>query len=292
MQAVRTAAPVTIRRLGNTFVGEVEGVDLSRAIGDGTLAPIQRAFLEHQVLVFREQQLEPAQFVSFSRHFGPLEEHILTEYLLPGHPEIFVISNVKENGRHIGAWQGARFWHSDLMYMAEPSLGSLLYGRECPPEGADTLFADMYAAYQALPEAEQRWLAGQTAISDYAYFYETFQPHRPPLTAEQKAKAPPVAHPAVRTHPETGRPALFVNEAMTSHFEGMDKEASRARLRELTAFATQERFVYRHRWHAGDIVFWDNRCVMHHATPFDEERYRRLMWRTTIRGDRPYYGGH
>ena len=281
---------VAVRPLSPSIGGEVEGVDLSRPMSHGTFAQIYEAFLEHCVLLFRSQKLTPEQQIAFSRRFGDLEEHVVSQYLLPGYPEIFILSNIVEDGRKIGS-TGRRAgvdWHTDLSYMKEPSLGSLLYCLECPPGEGDTEFASMYAAYEALPEEKKRWLEGMKAVHDLVYHLETFMPDREPLTEEQKAKAPPVVHPAVRTHPETGHRALYVNYAVVSHFEGMDVEESRRILRELTAFAAQPQFVYRHRWQPDDLVIWDNRCTMHHLTGYDVEKYRRLMHRTTVKGDRPF----
>lgn len=268
---------------------EVQGVDLSRPVSEAQLTAIRRALCEHSLLLFRDQTLPPETHISFSRRFGELEKHVLSDFCLPGHPEIFIVSNIVENGRHIGAHGGAKHWHSDLSYMDEPSLGSAFYCLECPAEGGETEFASMYAAYEALDEERKQWLAGKRAVHDYNYHYETFLTHRPPLTAEQKAKVPPVTQPCVRTHPETGRQALYLCYALVSHFEDMTPEESRPILKELTEFATQPAFTYRHAWRPGDLVFWDNRSAMHRACPFDEKGSRRLMYRTTIKGDRPFY---
>ncbi len=279
-----------IKSLSTKLGGEVQGIDLSQPMSDETFKQIHDAFLNYCVLLFRNQKITPKQHIAFSRRFGNLEEHVVSQYLLPGYSEIFVLSNIVENGRKIGAW-GRRAgvdWHTDLSYMKEPSLGSLMYCLECPPDEGDTEFANMYAAYEALPEEKRCWLEGVTAVHDLVYHLETFMPDREPLTEEQKVKAPPVMHPVVRTHPETGRKALYVNYAVVSHFEGMDIEESRHMLRELTALAVQPQFVYRHRWQPDDLVIWDNRCTMHHLTGYDVENYRRLMYRTTVKGDQPF----
>lgn len=267
---------------------QVHGVDLAMPISPPSYRQIHEALVEHSILLFRDQDITPEQHIAFSRCFGDLEEHVVTQFLLPGHPEILVISNVVENGRHIGAYGGAKHFHSDLSYKPEPSLGSLFYCRECPPQGGETEFSSMYAAYDSLPPERQRWLESQRGVHNYIYHYETFLSHRDPLTDEQKAKLPPTSHPAVRTHPETGRKAIFVSQALTSHFEGLEIEESRRIIKELTNFATQSQFVYRHKWRPGDLVFWDNRSTLHKANPFDESKYRRVMHRTTVKGDRPF----
>lgn len=282
------ATGVTVRPLTAHIGAEIDGVDLSQDISDATFRTILDAFHKHGVIVFHGQSLTPERHIAFSRRFGELEVHVLSQYNLPGHPEIFVLSNVKEGGRAVGADRGGRFWHSDLSYVERPSLGSLLYGVECPPEGGDTLFASMYAAYDALPEDRKAELTRMRGVHDFAYHYATYLTHRPPLTDEQRARVPPVEHPAVRTHPVTGRKALYVGEGLTSHFAGMDMGEGRRLVKELSDFATQPEFVYRHKWKAGDLVFWDNRCTMHQATEFDEEKYRRVMYRTTVAGDKPF----
>ncbi|MCP5152542.1 MAG: TauD/TfdA family dioxygenase [Ectothiorhodospiraceae bacterium] len=268
---------------------EVHGIDLSRPLDDATLAAVRRALADNSILLFREQtDLAPAELVAFSARFGPLEHHVVSDFLLPGHPEIFVVSNIVENGRHIGAYGGAKWWHSDLSYMPEPSLGSVFQCIECPRDGGETEFAGMYAAWEELAPDRQRWLLQRRAIHDYAWHYATYLSHRKPLTEEQKARIPPTAHPCVRTHPETGRRALYLSSSLVHRFEGMSFEESRPILDEVNEFATSPRFVYRHRWRPGDVVFWDNRSTIHRACPFDEQGARRRMHRTTIKGDRPF----
>ncbi len=283
--------PPRIEPLSGGVGAAVEGVDLTADLSAESCAALTTAVARHCILLFRDQDITPEQHIAFSRHFGPLEEHVVSQFLLPGHPEILVISNVKENGRHIGAYGGAKLFHSDLSYKEEPSMGSLFYCRECPPTGGETEFADMAAAYDALPEARRRWLESQTGVHDYVYHYETYLTHRPPLTAEQKAQLAPTPQPAVVTHPVTGRRAIYLSEGLTSHFVDTAVEASREIIQEISDFATQEQFVYRHRWQPGDLVFWDNRSTMHRALPFDHENHRRVMHRTTIKGERLYFDG-
>lgn len=268
---------------------EVHGVDLSQPISDEVLRAIRAHLAAHSIVLFRNQQaLTPVAQIEFSRRFGALEHHVVSDFLLPDHPEIFVVSNIIENGRHIGAHGGAKNWHSDLSYMSEPSMGSLFYCLECPSEGGETEFASMYAAWDGLEPERQQWLLQQQVVYDYVWHYENWLSHRTPLTEQQKAKIPPVVHPAVRTHPETGRKALYVSHQLVKQFVGMSIEQSQPIIKELVAFATQEPFTYKHRWRPGDAVFWDNRSAMHRACPFNEKGERRLMYRTTVKGDRPY----
>jgi taurine dioxygenase len=266
----------------------VDGVDIAQPMTDEEFAALRRALAEHTVLVLPDQDPTPAQHIEFSRRFGPLEDHVLSNFCLAGHPEIFVVSNIVENGRHIGAYGGSKRYHSDLSYMAEPSLGSLFHCLECPEGSGETAFASMQGAFGALPQAMQDRLLGLDAVHDYVWNYAWAHTGRPPLTEAQKAKTPPVVHPAVRSHPETGRPALFISEVFTRCFVGVDEAASQALIRELMAFAEQPEFVYVHEWTPGDLLIWDNRSAVHKAMPFDETNARRRMHRTTVKGDRPF----
>jgi len=266
----------------------VEGVDIGAPMTDAVFASLRRALAEHTVLVLPGQDFTPEQHIAFSRRFGPLEDHVLSDFCLPGHPEIFVVSNIIENGRHIGAYGGSKRYHSDLSYLDEPSMGSLFYCVECPQGSGETAFASMAAAFEALPADMQARLLTLNGVHDYVWNYARAHKTRPPLTEAQKAKTPPVVHPAVVTHPETGRKSLFLSEVFTRTFEGEDEGESQALIAELMAFAEEPRFVYVHAWTPGDLVIWDNRSSVHKAMPFDEANARRRMHRTTVRGARPF----
>jgi taurine dioxygenase len=279
---------IRIERLSEHTGAAVTGVDLSRQISADEFADVHDAWVTHGVLVFRDQELPPAMHVDFSARFGPLIGHVVDRFNLQDFPAVTLISNVNnEKGEKIGADRAGMIWHSDMSYMKKPSMGSLLYGVECPPIGADTEFAGMYAAYDALAPAMKARLVGLEGVHDYAWHYATYLTHRPPLTVMEKAKTPPVAHPAIRTHPVTKRKAVYVGEGLTRTFAGMDENDGRAFVIEVSQFSTQPQFVYRHQWKVGDLVFWDNRSTMHRATEFDD-KYRRLMRRTTILGDVPF----
>jgi taurine dioxygenase len=279
-----------LRRLHAALGAEIVGLDLSRPLDDETFAAVRRAFLESNgLLVFRNQNITPEQHVAFSRRFGPLMIHVLRQYLLPGHPEILRISNVIENDQPIGLGDAGRIWHSDLSYTPEPSLGSLLHAQDLPIEGGDTSFANLSAAYDALPTEIKQRIAGKRAVHSYSHSYERFSGSkwRPPLTQNQKDEVREVVHPVVRTHPETGRKALFVNEGFTSRILDLPETEGRELLQLLFAHSTKPRFVYRHRWQDHDLVFWDNRCTIHlaHGCP---SQLRRHLHRTTVKGDAPY----
>lgn len=275
--------------LHEKFGVEILGVDLATPLDDAQLAFIRRAFAEAGVALIRDQgHISADDHVAFARRFGALEEHVLTQFLLPDHPEIFVVSNIVEDGRHIGAHGGATEYHSDLAYLPAPSLGSIFRCLECPDAGGETAFVSMAAAYDALPDALRQRLEGLDAVYDYAWSYDKRMAGiRGPLTPEQRAKAPPVTHPAVRAHPETGRPALFLSDIWIRRFEGLDEVESAAVLAEAVAIAVSPEAEYRHSWRPGDVVLWDNRSTMHRACPFDTENTRRLMHRATIAGDPP-----
>ncbi|WP_244126367.1 TauD/TfdA dioxygenase family protein [Burkholderia gladioli] len=268
---------------------EIVGLDLSRPIGEDDFARIHRAHLDHHVVVFRDQGITPDEHVAFSARFGPLQRHVLAQFALPGHPEVLIVSNILENGQPIGLGDAGHFWHSDLSYKEKPSLGSLLHAQELPAEGGDTLFANMHLAWDALPEALKREVEGRRAEHTYLARYAELQarsPWRPNLTPEQIAQVKAVDHPIVRTHPETGRRALFVSEHFTTRIVGLPEDESRALLDELFAHSVRDEFVYRHQWREHDLVFWDNRSLMHLAagTP---DHLRRKLYRTTIEGDAP-----
>jgi taurine dioxygenase len=275
---------------GSPLGAEVTGLDLSQVLADGDFERIHQAHLDHHVVVFRDQRITPDQQISFSRRFGPLQIHVLRQFQLTGHPEILIVSNVLEDGKPIGLGDAGHFWHSDLSYKETPSLGSLLHAQELPAEGGDTLFANMHLAWGTLPQALRDAVKGRSAEHTYLAKYAELQkrsPWRPNLSAEQIAEVKPVVHPIVRTHPETGRKALFVSEHFTTRVIGLPEDESRDLLQALFEHSVREEHIYRHVWREHDLVFWDNRSLMHLAagTP---DHLRRKMYRTTIEGDTPF----
>lgn len=269
---------------------EIVGLDLSKPIGEADFARIHRAHLDHHVVVFRDQRISPADHIAFSRRFGPLEIHVLHQFQLPKHPEILIVSNIKENGEPIGLGDAGVYWHSDISYKPQPSLGSLLHAQELPSEGGDTLFADQHLAWEALSPALQQRILPLKAEHSYLAKYEELRaknPWRPKLSQAQVDQVAPAVQPVVRTHPETGKKALFVSEHFTTGIVGLPKEEGDALLAELFAHSVKPEFVYRHRWKPHDLVFWDNRSLMHLATGTPDHLRRRLN-RTTIQGDTPF----
>ncbi|WP_395320143.1 TauD/TfdA dioxygenase family protein [Variovorax sp. UC74_104] len=269
---------------------EILGLDISKPINAEDFARIHKAHLDHHVLVFRNQQITPQEHIDFSRRFGPLEIHVLHQFQLKDHPEILIVSNIKENGEPIGLGDAGVYWHSDISYKPKPSLGSLLHAQELPSEGGDTLFADQHLAWESLsPELQQRILPLKAEHSYLAKYEElrAKNPWRPKLSQAQIDQVAPAVQPVVRTHPETGRKALFVSEHFTTRIVGLPQEESDALLAELFAHSVKPEFVYRHTWAPHDLVFWDNRSLMHLAAGTPDHLRRRLN-RTTIVGDTPF----
>jgi taurine dioxygenase len=290
LDSVVPATRFAVRPFDAPLGAEVIGLDLSTPLPQRDFARIHRAHLDHHVLVFRDQRITPGQQVQFSRRFGNLQIHVLKQFQLPGHEEVLVVSNIKENGKPLGLGDAGHFWHSDLSYKELPSLGSLLHAQELPETGGDTLFANMHLAWDRLPAELKHAVAGRRAEHNYLARYAELQersPWRPDLTPAQVAEVKPVSHPVVRTHPETGRKALFVSEHFTTRILGVPEDESRDLLRQLFAHSTRPEFIYRHRWQPFDLVFWDNRSLMHLAAGCPEDQ-RRKLYRTTIEGDTPF----
>ncbi|MGK5030567.1 TauD/TfdA dioxygenase family protein [Janthinobacterium sp. MDT1-19] len=269
---------------------QVLGLDLAQPLLLGDFQRLHHAHLDHHVLVFRNQRITPQQQVDFSRRFGPLQIHVLRQFQLPTQPEVLIISNIVEDGQPIGLGDAGHFWHSDLSYKQVPSLGSMLHAQELPEEGGDTVFANMHLAWESLPAALRHAVRGARAEHSYLSQYEELRrrnPWRPALTQAQIDEVKPVTHPVVRVHPETGRRALFVSEHFTTRIVGLPEDESRALLDELFAHSVRPEHLYVHRWQPHDLVFWDNRSLMHLATACPPEQ-RRKLYRTTIEGDVPY----
>lgn len=279
------------RSLAPAIGMEIVGLDLSKPLGDATLAQIKNLFNDNGILLFRDQDLTEEQHIALSRRFGPLQSHVLKNYLKSDYPEILVVSNILDDqGRPIGIGDAGQLWHSDTSYIAEPCHCSLLYAREIPaPDGArsygDTAFASLIAAFEALPAETKDKIADKRAIHSYEAYYVRRQKEgskRPALTKQQQNEAPDVIHPVVRPHPITGRKALFVNESYTVRILDMEPAASEALINELVAFSISDRFVYRHKWRKGDLVLWDNWASQHLAIADYALPQRRLLHRTTV----------
>ncbi|MBI2951574.1 TauD/TfdA family dioxygenase [bacterium] len=258
---------------GGALGAEARGLDLRQPLSPGQVNRLRAAFLDHGVLFFRDQRISEEDQVRFSRYFGDPAPHVREQ---PDRPiqEIFIISNVEENGKPIGALGNDEInFHSDLSYMPRPGSISMLYAVEVPESGGDTMWANCCAAYEALDEGLKGRIAGLRAIHKHPRPQQN-----PPI---------PASHPVVRTHPETGRKVLYVSPHLTSHIEGASPQEDRELLDRLIAHATQPRFVWAHKWRVGDLLMWDNRCTMHRRESFDNAQ-RRIMKRTQMFGDEPY----
>jgi alpha-ketoglutarate-dependent taurine dioxygenase len=271
-----------IHPLSPILAAEVVGLDLRRPLDAETRDAVQRAFIRHHVLCFRDQHLSSEEQIAFTEQFGTLERHMARNKGTQN-PLVHSVSNLDADGKPSGKVSSTG-WHTDKSFRPEPSLATILHAVTMPPEGGETCFANMIAAYEALPEATKQALEDVKIVHSWA-LSRSNRDRKP--TAEEIADAPDMIHPLVRTIPETGKKALFMGEH-ASHLDGGPIEAGRARILELEAHATQDRFVYLHRWRAGDMLMWDNRCLLHRANAnFDASRYPRVLHRTCLRGRAP-----
>ena len=268
----------------------MSGVDASKPVSADTFAAIRKAWLDNLVIRFRGQKLTDPQMLEFSRLFGELDPPGPNPYgkpFLPRHPEMNVISNVKEDGVPIGGLgDGEAIWHSDMTYVDTPPSAALLYALELPAEGGDTYWANMYLAYEALPADMKKRIEGLKAIHDATYNSAGIKRKGYDDVTDPR-RAPGAHHGLVRRHPETGRKCLFLGRRRNSYIVGLPLEESEALLDALWAHATQPRFAFCQQWQVGDLMIWDNRCTLHRRDPFDPNA-RRVMHRTQIKGDRPY----
>lgn len=293
MAATISALPA-LRPLTSIFGAQVLDIDLSQPPDDRTFAAVEAAFDDHGLLVFRDQRLTENEHVAFSRRFGVLDTVMLKQYLHPQFPEIFVVSNIVENGRSIGSNDAGQFWHTDGSHFDVPPRGSLLYAREVPHKDGkvlgDTLFASMYAAYDSLDTAMKKQLEPLQAVHGYGERYarrlkvikSREGTHEELDRQERDARV--ATHPVIRAHPRTGRKCLYVNAGLTTGIVGLQPKESAELLAELFAHCVRPEHVYRHRWRVGDLVMWDNCSTQHCAVSDYALPQRRLMHRTTIRG--------
>ncbi|MDD9982636.1 MAG: TauD/TfdA family dioxygenase [Gammaproteobacteria bacterium] len=268
---------------------EVTGVDLAGPVDAVVADEIRTALCEHAVLVFRDQEISPEAQVSLTRQLGEPEVHVLSDFTLPGMPEVFIVSNVRKGGKPVGAVNAGQYWHSDLSYTARPTFASMLHAKQVPLGRGETMFASMVRAYETLPAGVRERVDGCRAVHDYALAYETVFAGNPDrtLTPEQAAGVPPVMHPVVRTQVETGRRALYVNPGFTRRIIEMEAEESRETLGALFVHATVADNVYTHHWRNGDFVMWDNRVTMHKALSNYTDGDVRHLLRTSVKGEVP-----
>lgn len=272
----------TAEPLSPVLGASIVGLDLREPLPEATRRSVYEAFIEYHVLCFRDQHLDHNQQIAFSEQFGTLERHMAMNRGTV-HPLVHIVTNLGADGKPTGKVASTQ-WHSDKSFRPQPSLATILHALVMPPEGGETCFADMIAAYEALPEAEKAELDGLRVVHSWEISRARAGAR---ATPEEIADAPPMTHPLVRTIPETGRKALFMGEH-ASYFEGQPEEVGRRRLEQLVEHAVQARFVYSHQWAPGDLLMWDNRCLLHRAgTDFDAARYPRVLQRTCLRGTAP-----
>ena len=288
------ATAMKVTPLTPAIGAEITGIDVRRA-GKNDIAAIHRALLDHLVIVIRDQHLEPPEQIDFTRNWGELVRRIAPDFLHKEYPDVLVLSNRVVEGKPAGATEAyAGFtWHTDLTYAERPSMGSMLHALEVPEEGGDTAFNNMYLAYETLPEETRRRIDGLRAL----HIRDRRKNPRAKITKKDGFKhdidkyfdvpAPDSIHPVVRTHPETGRKALFVNPRFTVAIENMDDAEAQPLLDELFAHQRKREFMYRHKWRLGDVVFWDNRCTIHLACGGIKAPGIRHLHRTSIAGDVP-----
>ncbi|HEV2056497.1 MAG TPA: TauD/TfdA family dioxygenase [Methylomirabilota bacterium] len=283
---------ILVASVRGDFVAKVSGLDLSKPLDDGDFGQVRDAFHRYAVLVFAEQPLSDEQQIAFSERFGLLEVSIRRDRPRRiQNPRVSDISNVDEKDRVFDPDDeraiynsGNRLWHTDSSFKRVPAMASLLSGREVPPEGGETEYADLRGAWDAVPAERKRDL--DELVAEHSFVYSRGLIGYDQFTDTERAEVPPVPQAVVRTHPATGRKSLYLG-SHASYIIGRPVEEGRALLKELLEFATRPQFVYRHVWERHDLVMWDNRCVLHRGRPWDEKHHRRVMHRTTVAGAGP-----
>ena len=274
-----------ISQLSPILGAEATGIDLAVGLTDAVFKVLYQAWLDHNgILVIRNQDLTHEQHISFSRQIGELDHHVVTQFVPDDYPELYRVSNKEdEHGKYLGNPQAGNHWHTDNSYLDPPAKASLLHAVEVPPAGGDTMFTSMYRAYEALSPPLKQMLDGLSAEHLFEHALSNFSTFK--ATERQIGGTPPVRHPVVATHPETGRNSLYVNPGFTTQIIGLNADESEFLLRFLYRHATQPQFIYRHRWRAHDLVMWDNRCTMHYAVQDFYGLGVRDLYRTTVKGN-------
>ncbi|HTP99104.1 MAG TPA: TauD/TfdA family dioxygenase [Casimicrobiaceae bacterium] len=284
-------ASLKLRPLTPRLGAEVIGVDLARGVDDETFRALYDAFLRHQVLVFGPLELPPAAQVAFARRFGEVQVHVMNQYHADGFPELYRLSNLDENGKPNGRHpdKGTLAWHTDGSWKRITGQATIIYGEVVAGEGGQTHFCDMYGAYERLSGAWKARIDGLRAVHNLD-FSRTRRHGEDPMTEAQRAQTPPVDHPVVRTHPETGRDCLYLGDH-AEYIVGMPYDEGRALIEALNALAIHRDLTYEHRWRVGELIVWDNRCLLHRATPYDPATHGRVVRRCTVLGEAPHRVG-
>lgn len=273
-------------RLSDRLGIALDGIDLSKPLSDGAFREVEQAFFEGQVLAIKGQKLAPPEFLAFARRFGPLEPHVIDTFHHPADPNILILSNRKKpDGNPAGLADGGTYFHTDYSYLDVPARVTMLYSVEVPSKGGNTLFADMYGAYDDLPEATKRRIDDLVVLHHYGNRDDLDERSRTaasPLSDQQKGKVAWVKHKLVRTHRGTGRKALYAVSGSSFEIEGMPREEGVALLDELKRHALQDEYVFSYPYEVGDVVLWDDLATLHSATLTDPDDPRTL-WRVTVK---------
>lgn len=278
---------VEIRPLTPMIGAEIVGLDLARPLDEATFAQVRDAWHGHCILLFRDQHLEEDEELAFAARFGQIAP-LVTKHDVKFKPGVMLVSNIRENGKEIGVLpDGEMYFHSDQCYAEKPLAATFLFAIEIPRQGGNTLFSNQYAAYDALPEDVKRRLDGLKAMNVYDYGSNATIRKGSLREQAERGEVPCYAHPIVRTHPDTGRKALFINRLMTDYIVGLAPNESDKLLEYLFKHQEDRRFVYEHVWRVGDLMMWDNRCTLHARTDFPTTE-RRMLRRVIVQGDKPY----
>ena len=286
-QATQSPLAMQTRPLSPALGIEIRGVDLSQPMDEATFDAMRQLWYAHCVLCLPGQQLGDLDQVRFAERFGELAMTLHEYEAGKIHPALMYVTNEKKDGKFVGALpDGEMFFHSDMCYLERPSMATMLYAMVIPSQGGNTLFANMYKAYEALSEEKKRRLDGLKAVNTYDPGNSNYAAMRTRMNAAPSATARSYAHPIVFTHPATGKKALYINRLMTESIVGMDREEGATLLESLFDHQEQPQFIYEHRWTPGDVVIWDNRCTLHARTNFSADQLRKLR-RVTVKGDKP-----
>jgi taurine dioxygenase len=279
--------PFAVRPLTPSLGAEISGMRLDAEMDEQLFGAVYRAFLRYQVLLFPPQDLPPARQVSLARRFGEVQIHVMNQYHADGYPELYRLSNLDEQGRPSGRHpdKGTLAWHTDGSWQRVTGQATIIYGEVMPKAGGETHFCDMYGAYERLSPAWKARIADLRAVHNLD-FSRNRRHGEDPLTEAQRRARPPVDHPVVRTHPETGRKCLYLGDH-AEYIVGMPYDEGRALIEELNALAIHPDLTYEHHWKARELLIWDNRCVLHRATAYDVSNQPRVIRRATVLGEVP-----
>jgi len=288
MSALAQHSPsFSVRPLTPSLGAEISGIDFAAGVSDAVFAEIRAAWLQYEVLLFPSQDISPAAQVAFARHFGEVQIHVMNQYHAGGFPELYRLSNLDENGNPNGRHpdKGTLIWHTDGSWRRRTGQATIIYGEIMPEVGGETHFCDMYGAYDRLTPQWRARLEPLRAVHNLD-FSRTRRHGHEPMTDEQRKAAPPVDHPVIRTHPETGRKCVYLGDH-AEYIQGMPYDEGRALIDEVNAMIVHPDLTYAHKWTPRELIVWDNRCVMHRATEYDPATQRRVIRRCTILGEVP-----